>query len=79
MSRHVDEVLKAGFLTKAEKYAMEFELALEANEEQMGEGAAMALTCEQFGVDYEDHPYILIELPDGDWWHVEKLPVNKAA
>lgn len=76
MSRDVSEVLKSGFLTKAEKRAMEFETALEANEEKMGDGAAIAVTCEQFGVDYEDYPYILIELPDGDWWNAERLPVR---
>lgn len=79
MSRDVKEVLKSGYLTKAEKKAMDFELALEANEEIMGEGAAMAVTYEQFGMEVEDHPYVLIELPDGDWWEAEKLPVGKAA
>jgi hypothetical protein len=76
MSRDVQEVLQSGYLTEAEKQAMDFELALEANEERMGEHAAMAVTCEQFGVELEDHAYILIELPDGDWWEAENLPVR---
>ena len=79
MSRDVKDVLKSGYLTKAERKAMDFELALEANEEMMGEGAAMAVTCEQFGMDVEDHAYVLIELPDGDWWEAEKLPVRSRA
>lgn len=79
MNRHVDEVLKSGYLTEEEKFAMDFELTLEANEEKMGEGAAMMLTCEQTGCDYEDHPYILMELPDGEWWKAENLPVRASA
>lgn len=31
-----------------------FAAALEENEEHMGEMAAMAVTCEQFGIDEED-------------------------
>lgn len=76
MSRHVDEVLKSGYLTESEKQAMDFELALEANEEEMGEAAAMLVTCEQFGMDWDDHPYVLIELPDGEWWKAKELPVK---
>jgi hypothetical protein len=76
MSRDVKEVLRSGHLTKAERKAIDFEVALEANEEMMGEGAAMAVTCDQFGMEVEDHPYVLIELPDGDWWEAAKLPVR---
>jgi hypothetical protein len=79
LSRDVKEVLKSGYLTPAERKAMDFELALEANEETMGEGAAMAVTCERFRMEIEDHAYVLIELPDGDWWEAEKLPVHDRA
>lgn len=77
MSRHVDYVMKSGYLTSSERQAIDFERVLEANEELMGEGAAMAVTCEQFGVELEDHAYILIEIPEGEWWTVAHLPVNE--
>jgi len=76
-SRDVSEVLASGYLTPSERQAIDFELALEEYEKQMGEGAAMALTCEQFGIDVEDSGYILIRLPDGDWWEAEHLPVQE--
>lgn len=76
MSRHVTEVLKSGYLTAAEQRAIAFEKALEANEELMAEGAALAVTCEQFGIEIEDYAHVLIEIPDGDWWEAESLPLR---
>lgn len=76
MSRDVTDVLKSGYLTRAEARAIKFEHALEANEEMMAEGAALAVTCEQQGVALEDYAHVLIELPDGDWWDAEHLPVR---
>lgn len=76
MSRNVTEVLKSGYLTEAEKQAIDFEIELEDNENSMGEAAALAITCEQQGVDLEDYAHVLIELPDGDWWKAKHLPVK---
>lgn len=75
-SRHVDDVLASGYLTPDEKQAMEFEYALEANEETMAEGAAIAVTAEQFGIEPHEYAEILISLPDGEWWKAEHLPVK---
>lgn len=44
--------------------AIRFSDALEENEEHMGEGAAMAVTCEQFGVDWCTGHEILMDHPD---------------
>jgi len=77
-ARHVSEVLKSGYLTQEERLAIDFERALEDNEEHMGEAAAMAVTCEQFDIEWDEHPHILIELPDGHWWEAEKLPTRGA-
>ena len=46
-----------------------FALALERNEESMGEGAAMSVTCQEFGFDW------LTCLPDSGhpeskWWEI---------
>lgn len=41
--------------------AQEFSEALEDNEDMMAEGAAMAVTCEQFGISLEDGYELLIE------------------
>lgn len=79
MSRDVKEVLKSGYVTKAERLAMDFENALESNEEHMGEQAAIGVTCEQFGVAYDDYAEILMEMPDGDWWEAQALPVRGQA
>lgn len=79
MRRSVKAVLKSGYLTRDESLAIRFEKALESNEEIMGEGAALAVTCEEFGVELEDHAYILIEIPTGNWWKVSHLPVKEDA
>lgn len=47
---------------------IQFALDLEDNEERMGEGAAMALTCEQYGIEPHEGYEVLIALPDGNWW-----------
>lgn len=44
--------------------AKEFADALERNEASMGEMAAMAVTCEQFGIDQEEGYELLIEAGD---------------
>ena len=46
---------------------IEFALALEANEDRMGESAAMAVTCEQYGISPEEATDWLLMLPDGPW------------
>lgn len=74
MSRNISDVLASGYITEDERVAIDFEEALEANEECMGEQAAIAVTCEQFGVGYDDYALILIELPDGDWLEAKALP-----
>ncbi len=51
-------------LTKRQKRAVEFSDALCENEEHMGEGAAMALTCDQFGLDWMEGPLLLADHPD---------------
>lgn len=55
---------------------MDFENALEAAEEEMGEAAAMAVTCEMAGVEVDDAAALLVELPDGEWWKAQHLPVR---
>lgn len=49
---------------------IEFALDLEENEEQMAEGAAMAVTCEQYGISVEEGWDWLICLPNSPypWW-----------
>lgn len=42
--------------------AKDFAEALEENEEHMGEHAAMAVTCQQFGIDEEEGYDLLISL-----------------
>lgn len=76
MSRDVREVLKSGYLTADERAAIDFEEALEEAEKHMGEGAALAVTCEQAGIEIDEYASILIELPDGDWWDATHLPVR---
>ncbi len=44
--------------------ARAFAEALEANEEMMSEGAAMAVTCEQFGIEHMDGIDLLVSLAD---------------
>lgn len=51
-------------LTKRQKKAVEFNKALCENEEDMGEGAAMLVTCEQFGLEYMDGIELLCDHPD---------------
>jgi len=48
--------------------AIEFALDLEENEKHMAEGAAMAVTLDQYGLDYGDQVDVFLMLPDGDWW-----------
>ena len=74
-ARHVNNVLKAGFLSKKEKFAIEFATDLEANEKCMAEQAALMITLEQHGLEYEDYPYVMMKLPDGEWWKAANLPV----
>lgn len=58
--------------------AIEFALDLEENEEHMGEGAAMALTLEQYGHEWGDQNDVLLMLPDGAWWLLdERLTDNE--
>lgn len=45
--------------------------------EQMSEGAALAMTCEEVGIGIEDYAHVLIEIPDGDWWKAQHLPVRE--
>ena len=47
---------------------IEFALDLEVNEECMAENAAMAVTCEQYGIDIDVGYEWLISLSDGPWW-----------
>ena len=47
---------------------IEFALDLEENEEHMGEHAALAVTCAQYGIDCDVGYDWLINLPDGPWW-----------
>lgn len=77
MSRKVEEIIKSGYLLPKERRAIDFELDLEDNEKNMGEQAAIMVTCEQHGIEYEDYAYVLIEIPEGEWWKCEKLPVKK--
>lgn len=75
----ISEATKIGeltYLTKAQKFSIEFATRLEENEESMPEQAAIAVTCEQFGVDYEDYAPIMFDLPDGNWWEYADLPVK---
>lgn len=76
MVRTVQQVITSGYLTDAESRAIEFATVLEINEESMGEQAAIAATCEMFNVNYEEYPEMMMELPDGDWWKLEELPVK---
>lgn len=48
--------------TERQILAEEFLEALELNEEDMPEGAAMALTCEEFDIDEEEGYDLLAEL-----------------
>ena len=73
MSRTVEEVLASGYVTAEEEKAIDFALDLEDNEASMGEGAALALTCEMNGYDIDDYAEIMMELPDGDWWLAKDL------
>lgn len=75
MSRNIDEVLKSGFVTPAEDRAIKFAGLLEDNEEDMSEAAAMAVTCEQSDIDHDEWPEVMLDLPDGEWWKAENLPV----
>ena len=76
MVRTVQQVTASGYLTAAERRAIKFAAVLELNEGSMGEQAAIAATCEMFNIDYEDYPEMMMELPDGDWWELEELPVR---
>lgn len=51
---------------------IEFALHLEKNEERMAENAAMAVTCDQYGIDIEVGYDWLISLSDGPWWLDDK-------
>jgi hypothetical protein len=75
MSRPVADVLRSGYLTPAERAAIYFEKAIEDAEDTMGEGAALALACERVGIEIDEYAELLIEIPDGEWWLVEHLPV----
>jgi hypothetical protein len=48
--------------------AIEFALDLEDNEGRMGEMAAAAVTCENYGIESWEYVEVLIMLPDGPWW-----------
>ena len=76
MSRSIEEVLKSGYLTASERLAIDFAEDLEANEEEMSEGAAMALTCEEYGLEHSDISECLLKLPDGEWWKARDLPTK---
>lgn len=71
MSRRKKKKLKKGgprvgpLGTKAEQFAE----ALEANEANMGEMAAFAVTCEQFMIDEEEGYDLLAELAQDADWH----------
>ena len=63
--------------TPAQAFAVKFMLALEQNEEMMGEGAALMVTLDQWGLG--DDPGLLADIamqlpggnsgePDSDWW-----------
>ncbi len=77
MSRPLKEVLESGFLTSEEDEAIRFATVLEDNEEHMGEGAAMAVTCSQYGIEVDESGEVLMNLPDGEWWKAEHLPVKE--
>ena len=78
MSRTVNAVLASGYLTEVEAKAIEFAQALEENEDLMAENAAMAVTCEQHNLRDTSAGYgLLLELPDGEWWRADSLPVKK--
>ena len=77
MSRDTAEVLKSGYLTEAEAYAIKVELYLEDREEEMGEGAAQGVTAEHFDMEFYEVHEVLIDLPDGEWWKAENLPVKE--
>ena len=60
--------------------AIEFALDLEDNEKSMPEGAAMAVTLEQYGLEYGDQNDVLMMLPDDAWWLLdERLSDEKRA
>jgi hypothetical protein len=48
--------------------AIEFAIDLEEAEVVMGEGAAMGVTCEQYGIDMEEGYDWLISLGNCPWW-----------
>lgn len=50
---------------KRRQRAQAFSDALEANEERMGEMAAMAVTCEQFSIDEDEGYDLLVSLAEG--------------
>lgn len=49
---------------KRRQRAQAFSDALAANEDHMGEMAAMAVTCEQFGIDEDEGYDLLVSLAD---------------
>lgn len=61
--RKIEKIRKKHGLDREMK-AIEFLSCLEANEEVMGEGAAMAVTCEIYGLEMHDGYELLADHPD---------------
>lgn len=77
--RTVQQCLESGYVTPIEKQGIDFLSDLEDNEKHMAEGAAMAVTCEQHGIDWGDQGDVMFGAPSGEWWRAAELPVKERA